>query len=117
MDAAVLGATDVDAPAVTTPSRILTALYELPPSFAFARRTIGTTSDSIHGSLTLTDIATRLQEECGLSGLDVDVAWRDVRLEDNARIRSLGSYDAIVRVKGMGQEEAPLAIEITPLHE
>jgi len=102
---------------VTTPSQTLASLYDLPPSFVFARRTISTGSDSIHGSLTLSDIAARLQEECGLSSLDVEVVWRDVRLEEGARIRSLGSYDAVVRVKGMGQEEAPLSIEITPLHE
>jgi hypothetical protein len=106
-----------DAAPLTTPSQTLASLYDLPPSFAFARRTINAGSDSIHGSLTLGDIATRLQEECGLSNLDVEVVWRDVRLEEGARIRSLGSYDAMVRVKGMGQEEAPLSIEITPLHE
>jgi len=102
---------------VTTPSQTLASLYDLPPSFVFARRTISTGSDSIHGSLTLSDIAARLQEECGLSSLEVEVVWRDVRLEEGARIRSLGSYDAVVRVRGMGQEEAPLSIEITPLHE
>lgn len=105
------------AAAVTTPSQTLASLYDLPPSFAFARRTISAASDSIHGSLTLSDIATRLQEECGLSSLDVEVVWRDVRLEEGARIRSLGSYDAVVRVRGMGQEEAPLSVEVTPLHE
>jgi len=105
------------AASITTPSQTLASLYDLPPSFVFARRTIGAGSDSIHGSLTLGDIAARLQEECGLSSLDVEVVWRDVRLEDGARIRTLGSYDAVVRVRGMGQEEAPLSIEITPLHE
>ena len=102
---------------VTTPSQTLASLYDLPPSFVFARRTISTASDSIHGSLTLSDISARLQEECGLSSLDVEVVWRDVRLEEGARIRSLGSYDAVVRVRGMGQEEAPLSVEVTPLHE
>lgn len=106
-----------EAAAVTTPSQVLASLYDMPPSFAFARRTISAGSDSIHGSLTLSDIAARLQEECGLSNLDVEVVWRDVRLEEGARIRSLGSYDAVVRVKGMGQEEAALSVDITPLHE
>jgi hypothetical protein len=106
-----------DAASLTTPSQTLTSLYDLPPSFVFARRTISAGSDSIHGSLTLSDISARLQEECGLSSLDVEVAWRDVRLEEGARLRSLGSYDAVVRVRGMGQEEAPLSIEVTPLDE
>jgi hypothetical protein len=65
----------------------------------------------------LTDIATRLQEDHGLSPLSVEVYWRDARLEENSRIRAIGSYDAVVRVKGMGQEEAPLSIEVTPLLE
>jgi len=107
----------LDAAIITTPSQVLAALYDLPPSFTFARRTISAGSDSIHGSLTLSDIAARLQEECGLSNLDIEVLWRDVRLEEGARIRSLGSYDAVVRVRGLGQEEAALAVEITPLHE
>ena len=54
-----------------TPAPTLDALYALPPSISFHRRTTGPTTTSIHGSLSLADIQLRLQDDYGLSASDV----------------------------------------------
>lgn len=94
----------------------LDALYALPPSISFQRRTTAPTTDSIHGSLSLGDIQLRLQEDHGLSGQDIEVVWKDGTTAD-VRLRQLGSFDCEVRIRGHGQESAPLVINIVRLEE
>jgi hypothetical protein len=100
-----------------TPRSIIDTMNALPPALDFSRRTISSASDAIHGSLTLSDIATRLQEDYGLGGQDVEVLWKNSAMEDGGRVRALGSFDAVIRVRGFGMEEAPLIINVKTLQE
>jgi hypothetical protein len=104
-------------PSAPTPRSTIDALNNLPPSLDFFRRTISSTSDAIHGSLTLVEIATRLQDNHGLGNQDVEVLWKDTTVEESGRIRALGAFDALVRVRGFGLEEAPLIVNVVALHE
>jgi hypothetical protein len=38
-------------------------------------------------------------------------------MEDGGRVRALGSFDAVIRVRGFGMEEAPLIINVKTLQE
>lgn len=99
-----------------TPQIILDTLYSLPPSIVFHRRTTAPSAGSIHGSLSLSDIQQRLQDEYGLRAQDVEVTWKDDPAAD-VKLRQLGNYDCVITVRGHGQEAAPLGVEIVRLHE
>lgn len=99
-----------------TPTALLDTLYSLPPSMIFQRRTTTPLAHSIHGSIALSDIQQRLQEDFGLREQDIEVAWKDQAAGDG-KLRQVGNYDCVVSVRGHGEESAPLEIEITRLHE
>lgn len=99
-----------------TPQTVLDTLYSLPPSIVFHRRTTSPSAYSIHGSLGVSDIQQRLQDEFGLRAQDVEVTWKDGLGVDN-KLRQLGNYDCVITVRGFGQESAPLGVEIVRLLE
>lgn len=99
-----------------TPSSILNILHNLPPSLTFRRRTTSPDTDTIHGSLTLGDIEARLLDDHGLRNQDVELSWTGEPTSDG-RLRQLGDYDCMVRVRGHGQETMPLGIQIIRLNK
>lgn len=103
-------------PSTQTPPAVLDSLHSLPPSLSFQRRTTAPDTDTIHGSVTLIDIALRLQEDFGLRSQDVVVTWKGDSGIDG-RLRQLGTYDCEVTVRGHGREKAPLSVQIDRLNE
>lgn len=102
----------VEAPHIpsATPAELLAQLNLLPPTLVFSRLTISPSTPALHGSVTLTDVAEHLAVAHDISPADFEVSWVDH--ETSARIKELGSWDALVKVRGLGGEEASVEVEV-----
>jgi hypothetical protein len=79
----------------------------------FSLRTIDPDSKTLHGSLTLSDIAHRLEEDFDLSQADVAVAWRSGVEGD--RLKTLGRARVKVQVRDGGREERVIGVIVVRL--
>jgi hypothetical protein len=65
---------------------------------------------AIHGSVTLGDVQERLATEHGLTAAQIDVTW--VGQDAAARMKELGTWGAMVAVRGLGREEVGVEVEV-----
>ncbi|WVQ95541.1 hypothetical protein IAU59_002638 [Kwoniella sp. CBS 9459] len=98
-----------------TPQELLNALHLIPSTLTFPRKAISADYDTIHGSLTVSDIQDKLARSVeeggfGLPSTEVEVLW--VGREEGARIKELGSYEAEVKLRKFGKEALPVTIEV-----
>jgi len=50
-----------------------------------------------------------------LDASDIEVIWRDERLEEGGRVKELGDWAAEIRVRGRGREELELGVRVERL--
>ncbi|WVW80976.1 hypothetical protein I302_102967 [Kwoniella bestiolae CBS 10118] len=99
----------------TTPQDLLNILHLVPSPLTFKRRTISPDYPSLHGSLTLSDIQERLENQYGLSSKDVQVSW--VGRQDGSRMKELDTWDAIISLRKGGKESTDVKVEVVRLGE
>ncbi|WVF67981.1 hypothetical protein IAT40_002743 [Kwoniella sp. CBS 6097] len=99
----------------STPQELLNSLHLIPSTLTFPRKAISAEYDTIHGSLTVSDIQDKLARSVEQGGFelpstDVEVLWADK--EEGARIKELGKYEAQVKLRKFGRESVPVTIEV-----
>jgi hypothetical protein len=107
--------TDTSAPAEAappppTPAEVLAALEALPITLNFPHRTISPQSKTIHGSVTLADVAKRLEDEFSVPSTSIDVFWRIE--DDQARMKELSRWELEIAPKG-GEKSVLIGVEVT----
>ena len=60
--------------------------------------------------MTIGDIQDRLAAEFGITTSQVEVSWVDQ--ESAARMKELGSWGALIKVRGLGGEEVAVEVEV-----
>jgi len=100
-------------PPQPTPSELLQKLNDLPDSLTFFLRTTEADSSTLHGSLTLADVAAKL-EEYSISPTEVELAWADEG-ESGDRMKNIGTREVTLSVKGRGKEVYVLDIFVERL--
>ncbi|KAK8850421.1 hypothetical protein IAR55_004339 [Kwoniella newhampshirensis] len=98
-----------------TSQELLDKLHLLPSIITFPKRTISPDYPSLHGSLTLSDIQDRLGNEFDLSAGDAEVVWSEQDI--GARMKELGRWGAVVRLRKGGREEVPVDIVVVRVEE
>ncbi|WWD20604.1 hypothetical protein CI109_105080 [Kwoniella shandongensis] len=99
-----------------TPQHLLDALHLIPSTLVFHLRTISPDYPSLHGSLTLSDIQDRLANEFALPATEVEVNWGSEQ-DAGARMKELGRWGAVVKLRKGGREEVPIDIEVVRLED
>lgn len=100
-------------PPQPTPRELLQKLNDLPDSLTFFLRTTEADSTALHGSLTLADVSAKL-EEYSVLPKEVEVAWADEG-ESGDRMKSVGTREVTLSVKGRGKEVYVLDIIVERL--
>ncbi|OCF31749.1 hypothetical protein I316_06556 [Kwoniella heveanensis BCC8398] len=99
----------------STPQDLLNHLHVIPSTLTFPRKAISAEYDTIHGSLTVSDIQDKLARAVEEGGFDlpsseVEVIW--VGREEGARIKELGQYEAEIKLRKYGKESVAVTIEV-----
>lgn len=102
-------------PRKPTSPELLAKLNDLPNILVFSLRTIETDQTTLHGSLTLADILTKVTES-GLSEGEVSVKWADEGVAGD-RMKTTGTREAIVYVKGRPEEHVVIEIRVVGLED
>ncbi|WWC72488.1 uncharacterized protein I206_106450 [Kwoniella pini CBS 10737] len=98
-----------------TSQELLNSLHLLPNILTFKRRTISPDYPTLHGSLTLSDIQSKLENEFGLPSSEIELNW--LNRESGSRIKELISTPLKVSFKKGGKENTEVLIEVTRLQE
>ncbi|WVO17297.1 hypothetical protein L204_104989 [Cryptococcus depauperatus] len=93
-----------------TPQHLLDALHILPDTIVFPLRTVSPSSSTLHGSLNLSDVHQVLAQEHNLDSTEVEVFWADH--EPGARIKEIGTWRAIIKLRKGGEEQVQLQIQV-----
>lgn len=94
-----------------TPVELLNILRDLPTNLVFLRRVVAENEAAIHGSLTISDVGERLAET-GLTPQGFEIGWTgSFASQPDARLKELGTYEAIVAVRGFGGERIVVTVE------
>ncbi|ODN83015.1 hypothetical protein L202_01245 [Cryptococcus amylolentus CBS 6039] len=96
-----------------TTQELLNAIHSIQSPITFSLRTVSPTSTSLHGSLNLSNVHDRIAEDYGLTSKEVEIDW--VEQENGARMKELGKWEALVKLRHGGREEVPIEVEVVRL--
>ncbi|WVQ86053.1 hypothetical protein IAT38_008221 [Cryptococcus sp. DSM 104549] len=99
----------------TSKQELLNSLFTLPSTLTFHLRTVSPHYPALHGSLTLSEVHDRLDKEFGLPSKAASVSW--VGQDMGSRMKELGTWQTIVKLRKGGREEVPMAVEVVRLVE
>ncbi|WWC92179.1 uncharacterized protein L201_007133 [Kwoniella dendrophila CBS 6074] len=95
---------------------LINQLHLIPSKLEFKRRTINKNYSTLHGSLTLSEIKSRLESDFQISPInEIEVNWLNEK--DGSRIKELSTWPLIVSLKKDPKVKVIVDIEVVRLNE